>query len=576
MFLVTKQENKNSKYKLFLLLLFFTVNTLNAQTKNESLKDSIKKYLYNNKQKTEGFNKQLFRLSENNKTDKRWSLMISAVINELSNDLDSTIFYYQKALDLSTKPIDIIDYKYSIGIIYEAKRDYEKALRLYNEALLIASKNKLESRKEDIKLSIISIRNKVNGTLESIPQLKEAYNKYADHEIHIRYVRKKLIDGYVANGIYDKALILIEDGLKEAKATNNSEYLYYLNELKGKCYLNKKEYNRSNDAIEIALIHANKLDNDLFLDNSNYVLAEVKNRQGKTNESISLIRDILNRKAEKSSEERSKYYNLLAENYKLLDSVDISNKYYQKSIEEKERASLERLETLEKIHEISLNEEIIEAKVQKTKKRNWIIAFALLLFIIILLFFRYKKIKKKNQIAFDELLLKVKDYENKTAHLDIDYIINDLSKETKIKDQKLSFDTAENKEAISKTKTFVLNKTKIAVILKKIKKLEQEHYFLRQDCNLHNMAKALGTNTSYLSRIVNEHLNKSFSKYINDLRINYAGVELKNNRRLRAYSVAAIAEELGYKNADSFSSYFKLVTGITPSVYIKKIKSKRL
>jgi len=85
------------------------------------------------------------------------------------------------------------------------------------------------------------------------------------------------------------------------------------------------------------------------------------------------------------------------------------------------------------------------------------------------------------------------------------------------------------------------------------------------------MAKKLKTNTSYLSKIINNHLDKSFSIYINELRINYAILELKNNKRLRQYSVKAIAEDMGYKNADAFSRYFRAATGISPSVYIKKI-----
>ncbi|WAC01013.1 helix-turn-helix domain-containing protein [Lacinutrix neustonica] len=579
MSLKTFLKNKIFYHKCFRILSLSLLITVcfSVDAQNQQLKDSIKKYIYNNREKTEYFNKQLFTLSEskNNEEDLSWSYMIYAIMHELSNDLDSTVFYYQKALDRSSTPSDIIDYTYSIGVIYEAKRDYERALRLYNEALSIASENNLESKKEDIRLSITSIRNKVNGTLESITQLLAAYDKYADDKTSIRYIRKKLIDGYVANSLYDKALIHIEEGLKQASEENNSEYLYYLNELKGKCYLNKKEYKRSHEALEIAIKHANILDNELFLDNTNYVLAEVKNRQRKTKESIVLIKNILQREDEKSSEERYKYYNLLAENYKLLDSSDVSNTYYKKSIKEREKASIERIETLEKIYKISLGEEITETKEQKTKKKYWIIAFVILLFTAIVLFFRYIKIKRKDQIAFDALFRKVKDYENKSAHLDIDLVIKDLSKKANSEAKKLKVETAETKEAISKTNRFVLDKAKVGKILKKIKKLEQEHYFLRKDCNMHNMAKALGTNTSYLSKIVNEHLNKSFSKYINDLRIDYAVVELKNSSRLRAYSVAAIAEEFGYKNADSFSSYFKSVTGITPSVYIKKIKSIR-
>jgi YesN/AraC family two-component response regulator len=114
---------------------------------------------------------------------------------------------------------------------------------------------------------------------------------------------------------------------------------------------------------------------------------------------------------------------------------------------------------------------------------------------------------------------------------------------------------------------------KIQEILSKIEYLEEKKYYLKQECTMHNMAKRLKTNTSYLSSIINNHLNKTFSNYINELRINYAILELKNNKRLRSYSVKAISEEIGYKSADSFSKYFKEATGLTPSVYIKKIST---
>ncbi|HDZ04569.1 MAG TPA: AraC family transcriptional regulator [Maribacter sp.] len=54
------------------------------------------------------------------------------------------------------------------------------------------------------------------------------------------------------------------------------------------------------------------------------------------------------------------------------------------------------------------------------------------------------------------------------------------------------------------------------------------------------------------------------------LRINSIINELKTNKQLRSYSVKAIAEEIGYKSADSSSKYFKKNTGLSPSSYIKK------
>lgn len=123
--------------------------------------------------------------------------------------------------------------------------------------------------------------------------------------------------------------------------------------------------------------------------------------------------------------------------------------------------------------------------------------------------------------------------------------------------------------------TFTITDKRINDILEKLKKLEQQKYFLRRDCTLHRVAKKLKTNTAYLSRIVNNELGKSFSSYINELRIRYVISELKSNSRLRAYSISAIADEIGYKSPDSFTKYFKEATGVSPAVYIRKIETTK-
>ena len=106
-----------------------------------------------------------------------------------------------------------------------------------------------------------------------------------------------------------------------------------------------------------------------------------------------------------------------------------------------------------------------------------------------------------------------------------------------------------------------------------MEKLKEQKYFLKQECNSYNVAKKIKTNTSYLSKVINSHFQKNFNTYINDLRINYAIVRLKNDSRFRSFSIQSIAEELGYKSADSFTKYFKQDTGLNPSFYIKQLNT---
>ncbi|MEO4003968.1 helix-turn-helix transcriptional regulator [Flavobacterium sp. CAU 1735] len=187
------------------------------------------------------------------------------------------------------------------------------------------------------------------------------------------------------------------------------------------------------------------------------------------------------------------------------------------------------------------------------------IAIGLLTLLLILIaiifgfcYCRYCKNERENKENFQKLFDRINDFE--------------------LKNQKFGND---RKKSLSDTTTFVINDKRVNDILIQLAKLEQSKYFLSQDCTLHSVAKKLKTNTTYLSRIINKELGKSFSDYINELRISYVLLELACNKKLRAYSISAIADEIGYKSPDSFSKYFKEVTGISPSAYIRKIEKKK-
>ncbi len=105
-------------------------------------------------------------------------------------------------------------------------------------------------------------------------------------------------------------------------------------------------------------------------------------------------------------------------------------------------------------------------------------------------------------------------------------------------------------------------------ILKKLKEIEESDLFLNQDFNLLELSKLLNTNTSYLSKIINEHKQKTFRQYLIELRINRLMENLDKNPLLRKHSILALAESIGYKNASSFRRMFKNYMNETPAQYI--------
>lgn len=110
------------------------------------------------------------------------------------------------------------------------------------------------------------------------------------------------------------------------------------------------------------------------------------------------------------------------------------------------------------------------------------------------------------------------------------------------------------------------------MILQELKEFELSKDYLDSTFNIHQLAKNLNTNTSYLSSIINEKKEKTYKQYITELRINYLIKILITNSKFRKYTVKALGEEIGYTNASSFSRSFKNYLGKTPSDYINSLK----
>ena len=108
-------------------------------------------------------------------------------------------------------------------------------------------------------------------------------------------------------------------------------------------------------------------------------------------------------------------------------------------------------------------------------------------------------------------------------------------------------------------------------ILKKLKAFEKELGFTNKKCNLEHLSKELETNSTYLSKIINEKKQCNFSTYLNNLRIEHTIYLLETNKRVRNLTIAAISELVGYNSVKPFITAFKERYSILPSVYIRNI-----
>lgn len=200
------------------------------------------------------------------------------------------------------------------------------------------------------------------------------------------------------------------------------------------------------------------------------------------------------------------------------------------------------ISTLRKKLQNVINE---RAKQRKMMRYLYIISGVLVVFAI-LFFLLYKKNKKHSKERFNELLVEIQQLESQ-------------KKKPKVTPQKT--DLAINDEGVEQ-------------ILKDLAKFEAKQQYLHVDCTLAYTAKKLKTNTAYLSHVINTYKGKKFTAYLNELRINTALVTLKNDKKIRLYSIKAIANEFGYARRETFSKVFKSATGMDPTSYIKELQLK--
>lgn len=90
--------------------------------------------------------------------------------------------------------------------------------------------------------------------------------------------------------------------------------------------------------------------------------------------------------------------------------------------------------------------------------------------------------------------------------------------------------------------------------------LEEDKIFLKKDLRLDEIAKPAQANRTYISILISEKYQYTFSELINRKRIEYAQNLVVKNPNL---SQAQLAEETGFSHASSFSRTFKQYTGIT-------------
>ncbi|WP_299683974.1 helix-turn-helix domain-containing protein [uncultured Dokdonia sp.] len=436
--------------------------------------------------------------------------------------------HYIKALRISEKH-NIPHYEYiilnNIAKVKERIGAHKEALAIYKRCFVYESNRKI---KDTI------------GNIVSIINLAESFRNNKKYD-SASYYYHNIIDLAKRKSLFHENILTVNEGIN----------LYYKKQyLKSEKLLSKGEFiinspqRESTDYIQYYLLsqlYLGKIQLSQYGDEEN-AKKYFKNIIFHVTESNILLPSI-----KEAFEFQITYYKK-RKDYK--NQLDITNKLLQFNA----TISSKKLSTVTKLHsefdtpELLKNKEVLIKKLKKKTSFLSAQAYYLVILISILLFLfiiQYNK-RKKQKKDFETIILKLN------------------TSQTKI-------NTSAN---VTIRKKLDIDENIISSVLEKLILFEKEKEFLHSDINITSLAKKCNTNTKYLSKIINKHKSKSFSNYINDLKIDYILNELNDNSILRRYTIKSISEEAGFNTSESFASAFKKKTGIKPSYFIRNLEKQ--
>lgn len=557
---------------LFFLLISSTL--LGQMPKKELSKlsyDEIKKLYYTNEKDQSKqllyANAYLTKAKKENKAiekAKGWYLI------SLKQEGNKAIQYLDSAISVSKNTNDVKFPAYA----YSAKASELKRLFRFREALdnyilaeRIARINNIDFYYYS-KFSIAILRSEELGEVrEALDLYRECFNYYKGKEIRspkysssYQEVIFALADAHKALVHTDSATYYNKLGYRESKITKKKEYnaLFTLNE--GANLVLKKNYNGALDSIKKALPIMITFKNEGNTLASYYYLGKTYERLG--NKPLAVINfikvDSLYNKTKRITPEFTSGYPFIISYFR--DKGDKGNQlkyltqymYIDSTLQKNYKELTKKLEKeYDTPHLISEKESLIQSLESERTISYWGIGG---LFIITITGFGiYQHNLKKNYRSRFEKIIDLADLNNEK-------LVNTTNKEIEIQ-------TNNSKEDIG-IAIEIINQ-----ILEKLNRFESKKEYLQPNITVQTLSTTFKTNSKYVSKIVNTHKGKSFIQYINDLRIEYAIIQLQKNNKLQKYTINALALEFGFNNAESFSTAFFKKTGLKPTYFIKELEN---
>ena len=484
-------------------------------------------------------------------------------------------FPYADSLIVATSNVNNIDYPAKAhilkGILFNNNSMYKEALEEYVIALEL-NKKKNEEQLYYIKKLIAILKTATEEYKEALPLFLEHYEyeklrintESKDSKTYIASIFS-LANIYAKLKDYHNSIKYIDFGIYESRKYNDFSSYNYLMMLKGINQYYLKNLTTADKTLSQTLQGFIKNKDNANLGIIYYYLGKIKYDTDKKNVAVNFFikADSISFVSNSYDPNKRDGYEIIIDYYKKNGDYKNQLKYVDRLIHSDSIVAINRKNLSKDIlkkYDTPLLMQEKESLIKKLNNKNNIYVWIIAVLLSITLFFIF--IIRKNKLKIKEYERQAKALIEKSSDLPTPLTLDEKNAE-KINNIEKKVD-----------KIILSNDTKFKILISKIDEFESNNGFLKKNLTLDSLAKEFQTNRDYLSKLINELKSKNFSQYLNELRINFIVEELKSNNRIRKHTIAAIAEDIGYNNSESFTNAFKKITGTLPSYFIKALNEK--
>ena len=535
---------------------------------------------------------KLIKLAEKmgDKDDLAHGNLAYAVHNLINGDSEKVEPYLKKATELATETGNdsILAAALNSMGVYEAMvhSNLYVAQRYFTRALHDAQKIK----KYRLECSIYNNLAQVSLLLkdpEGIKYAKSCYElgkKYKD--LRSQYLGSEMLaEYYYLQQDYSEARNWLNTA-KKLRTENAIKMEGHVTLLEGKI---QRELHNYEEAERIILSAINIFENEekLYVPAAQYELGILYRMKGEVERSI----DVLNKAASyceklSSYDNISNIYSALANNYAQLGDYAKAYSYQQMSLD-----SLNSQETKAQRHldkELTLMMELADKEmtiVEKDKEATVsqlqissltkTIIFLVIILVLMIIGLIYILINHRKRMILNREIVK---QHRKTMELEDEIQQIETGR---LPARKIPVDEEEPEDAATKDDDSAANKGNVSgisedtsrrIYTEAVRLMEEEKLYCSQKFTREDFIERLGTNRTYLSRIIRERSGMNFSQWINSYRIKEA-IRILGNKDRPDYPINQLYADVGFGSPTPFFKLFQETTGLTPSAYRKQLQS---